>query len=136
MIALVIPGDFAGKVHAGKPVAIQIIGDGSDANTSRLAMNYAVSICAIYARTVTAEQMLARGRGEMKTPLVLETRAWYNQGLRSQNVLIPGIIALVMIVVAALLTSTTIAKEWENGTMEQLMVTPLTKLGLMLGPRS
>ena len=133
MVGLVVPTDFALRVEAGKPVKIQVIGDGSDANTSRLAMNYAVSICAIYARTVTAEQMLARGRGEMKTPLVLETRAWYNQGLRSQNVLIPGIIALVMIVVAALLTSTTIAKEWENGTMEQLISTPLRGPELIFG---
>lgn len=133
MVAIVVPGDFAAKVQAAKPVAIQVIGDGSDANTSRLAMNYATTICAIYARTVTAEQMLAKGRGELKTPLALETRAWYNQGLRSQNVLIPGIIALVMIVVAALLTSTTIAKEWENGTMEQLIATPLRGPELIFG---
>lgn len=133
MVGIVVPSDFAAKVQAAKPVAIQIIGDGSDANTSRLAMNYATTICAIYARTVTAEQMLAKGRGELKTPLALETRAWYNQGLRSQNVLIPGIIALVMIVVAALLTSTTIAKEWENGTMEQLIATPLRGPELIFG---
>jgi ABC-2 type transport system permease protein len=77
--------------------------------------------------------MLAKGRGELRTPLALETRSWYNQGLRSQNVLIPGIIALVMIVVAALLTSTTIAKEWENGTMEQLIATPLRGPELIFG---
>lgn len=133
MVAIVIPSDFAAKVRAGKPVQIQILGDGSDANTSRLAMNYAANIGAIYAHTVAAEQMLLKGRGELKQPVELAARAWYNPGLRSQNVLIPGIIALVMIVVAALLTSTTIAKEWETGTMEQLISTPLRGPELIFG---
>ena len=133
MVAIVVPGDFAAKVNAAKPVKIQIIGDGSDANTSRLALNYATSIGAIYARTIGSEQMQLQGRGELKQPVELEARAWYNPGLRSQNVLIPGIIALVMIVVAALLTSTTIAKEWETGTMEQLISTPLRGPELIFG---
>jgi len=133
MVAVVIPGNFADKVQAAKPVKIQILGDGSDANTSRLAMNYAATIGAIYARAVTSEQMLLKGRGELKQPVELIQRSWYNPGLRSQNVLIPGIIALVMIVVAALLTSTTIAKEWEMGTMEQLISTPLRGPELIFG---
>ncbi|MFH0781145.1 MAG: ABC transporter permease [Pseudomonadota bacterium] len=133
MVAIVVPGDFAAKVLTGKPVQIQILGDGSDANTSRLAMNYAANIGAIYARTVTSERMLLLGRGKLKQPVELAQRAWYNPGLRSQNVLIPGIIALVMIVVAALLTSTTIAKEWETGTMEQLISTPLRGPELIFG---
>jgi ABC-2 type transport system permease protein len=133
MVAIVVPSDFAAKVQSGKPVQIQILGDGSDANTSRLAMNYAANIGAIYARTVTAEQMLLQGRGKLQQPVELAARAWYNPGLRSQNVLIPGIIALVMIVVAALLTSTTIAKEWETGTMEQLISTPLRGPELIFG---
>jgi ABC-2 type transport system permease protein len=133
MVALVIPGDFAAKVQAGKPVKIQIIGDGSDANTSRLAMGYAANIGTIYALDVTSKQMQFKGRGELKQPVELIERSWYNPGLRSQNVLIPGIIALVMIVVAALLTSTTVAKEWETGTMEQLISTPLRGPELVFG---
>jgi ABC-2 type transport system permease protein len=133
MVALVIPGDFAAKVQANKPVKIQIIGDGSDANTSRLAMGYATNICTIYALQVTSAQMQFKGRGELKQPMELIQRSWYNPDLRSQNVLIPGIIALVMIVVAALLTSTTIAKEWETGTMEQLISTPLRGPELIFG---
>lgn len=133
MVAVVIPGDFAAKVKAAKPVKIQIIGDGSDANTSRLAINYAANIGAIYARAVGSEQMELEGLGEMRQPVEMRHRSWYNPGLRSQNVLIPGIIALVMIVVAALLTSTTIAKEWEMGTMEQLISTPLRGPELIFG---
>jgi ABC-2 type transport system permease protein len=133
MIAMVIPSDFADKVQAAKPVAIQIIGDGSDANTSRLAMNYAANIGAIYARNVASKQLEFQGKGELKQPVELIYRSWYNPDLRSQNVLVPGIIALVMIVVAALLTSTTVAREWESGTMEQLISTPLRAPELIFG---
>lgn len=133
MVGIIIPGDFANKVWGEKPVKIQVIGDGSDANTSRLAMNYVTKICTIYARNVTSEQMQIKGKGELEQPVELVQRSWYNPGLRSQNVLIPGIIALVMIVVAALLTSTTIAKEWEMGTMEQLISTPLRGPELIFG---
>ncbi len=133
MVALVVPSDFAAKVKTGKPVQIQIIGDGSDANTSRLALNYAAAIGAIYAGEVGSAQMEFQGRGTLKQPVEMRQRSWYNPGLRSQNVLIPGIIALVMIVVAALLTSTTIAKEWEMGTMEQLISTPLRGPELIFG---
>lgn len=133
MVALIVPGDFASKVKSNQLVKIQIIGDGSDANTSRLAMNYAANIGAIYALKVGSELMQLQGSGELQQPVELAYRSWYNPGLRSQNVLIPGIIALVMIVVAALLTSTTIAKEWEMGTMEQLISTPLRGPELIFG---
>jgi drug efflux transport system permease protein len=133
MVALIIPGDFADKVQAGKHVDIQVIVDGSDANTSRLATGYATSIGMIYARDAASERMERKGRGELKPPVQLDQRAWYNPDLRSQNVLIPGIIALVMIVVAAMLTSVTIAREWETGTMEQLISTPLRGPELIVG---
>jgi ABC-2 type transport system permease protein len=133
MIALVIPADFAPRIKAGKPVAIQIIGDGSDANTSRLAMNYAATLGAIYAGNVAAEQKELQGRGRLQPAVEMEQRSWYNPDLRSQTVLVPGIIALVMVVVAAMLTSTTIAREWESGTMEQLISTPLTAPELIFG---
>jgi ABC-2 type transport system permease protein len=133
MIALVIPADFAARVDAGRPVALQVIGDGSDANTSRLAMTYATTLGAIYAGNVAAEQKELQGRGRLQPAVEMEQRSWYNPDLRSQTVLIPGIIALVMVVVAAMLTSTTIAREWESGTMEQLISTPLTAPELIFG---
>ena len=125
MVAIIIPGDFADKVQSGKHVAVQVIVDGSDANTSRLATGYATTIGMVYARTVGSERMEIKGKGKLNPPVELVQRSWYNPDLRSQNVLIPGIIALVMIVVAAMLTSVTIAREWETGTMEQLISTPL-----------
>jgi ABC-2 type transport system permease protein len=133
LIGLVVPADFAGRVSTGQPVDLQIIGDGSDANTSRLAMNYATTIVSIYARTTLSRQLEREGRDQLQQPVQMIQRSWYNADLRSQDVLIPGIIALVMIVVAAMLTSTTIAREWENGTMEQLISTPLQAPELIFG---
>lgn len=140
MIAIVIPSDFADRVKSGKKVAIQVIADGSDANTSRLAMGYASSVGLIFSTSVVAEEISLQGKkdllnsdGKLAQPLELVQRSWYNPDLRSQNVLIPGIIALVMIVVAAMLTSVTIAREWETGTMEQLISTPLRGPELIIG---
>jgi len=133
MVAIVVPSDFAEKVHAGKQTAIQVIGDGSDANTSRLAMGYASAVGMIYSSSVTVKKMQALGRAEMSPPVEMVTRSWYNPDLRSQNVIIPGIIAIVMVVIAAMLTSVTIAREWETGTMEQLISTPLKGPELIFG---
>ena len=129
MVVLVIPGDFADSIHGGDRAKVQILVDGSDANTSRLAMGYAESVGMIYNMKVTA-RMAGRLSG---SPVELAPRAFYNPGLRSQNVIIPGIIAIVMIVIAAMLTSVTVAREWETGTMEQLISTPLRGPELILG---
>ena len=133
MIAMVIPGDFAGKIHGGKNVSVQIIVDGSDANTSRLAMGYAESVGMIYSMKIQAELGRLVPGGNVKNPVELVPRSFYNPGLRSQNVIIPGIIAIVMIVIAAMLTSVTVAREWETGTMEQLISTPLRGPELIFG---
>lgn len=133
MIAIVVPSDFAQKINAGKSVAIQIIGDGSDANTSRLAMGYASTVGMIYSTQITAKKMQVLGKENLTQPVEMVTRSWYNPDLRSQNVIIPGIIAIVMVVIAAMLTSVTIAREWETGTMEQLISTPLKGPELIFG---
>ncbi len=133
MIALVIPADFAQTVSAGKKTVIQIISDGSDANTSRLALGYAQTVGMIYSTSVAAVQAGLSGNPDISRPLDLVQRAWYNPGLRSQNAIIPGIIAIVMIVIAAMLTSVTVAREWETGTMEQLIATPLKGPELIFG---
>jgi len=133
MIALVVPSDFADKIAAGKNTQIQILADGSDANTSRLAMGYASTIGMIYSSQVTVERMQALGKDPMAQPVEMVSRSWYNPDLRSQNVIIPGIIAIVMVVIAAMLTSVTVAREWETGTMEQLISTPLKGPELVFG---
>ncbi|MBW1720990.1 MAG: ABC transporter permease [Deltaproteobacteria bacterium] len=133
IIAIVIPSDFADNVLGGGKTRVQVIADGSDANTSRLALGYVRGIGMLYAGKIQVEQARFRGLPEPAPPVEMEPRAWYNPDLRSQNVLIPGIIAIVMIVIAAMLTSVTVAREWEMGTMEQLISTPLRGPELIFG---
>ncbi len=133
MIAMVIPHDFAEGVMSGRPVTVQVVADGSDANTARLALSYAVSLGMIYSQQVTIKQVALQGSGSRIVPVELVPRVWYNADLRSQNTIVPGIIAVVMVVVASMLTSITVAKEWELGTMEQLISTPVRVPELVTG---
>jgi ABC-2 type transport system permease protein len=133
MIALVIPYDFADGIHAGREVEVQVVADGSDANTARLALAYTTSLGMIFTQQVSVRQIGLRAAGSQVVPVELVSRAWYNPDLRSQNTIVPGIIAVVMVVIAAMLTSITIAKEWELGTMEQLMSTPVRARELVFG---
>lgn len=125
MLALVIPADFAEGVAAGRPVTVEAMVDGSDANTSRLAASYARGLGLVFNRRLTVD---ARPAG-----VTLVSRAWYNPALRSPNALLPGIVAIVMMVIAAMLTSVTVAREWETGTMEQLIGTPIRAGELICG---
>jgi ABC-2 type transport system permease protein len=128
MIALVIPSDFAKALASGQAAPIQVLVDGSDANSGRLAMGYTRALGLLY-----NQHLLELRGGEQKAAVELAPRVLYNQDLRSQNAIIPGIIALVMVVIAAMLTSVTVAREWETGTMEQLISTPIRVPELVLG---
>jgi ABC-2 type transport system permease protein len=130
MVALVIPADFAGHIRAGRPVTVQAIVDGADANNATLAAGYINAIGQIYNNGIRTH---TQPRQPMPGGISLEPRAWYNPEMESRNVIIPGIIALVMVVIAAMLTSVTVAREWETGTMEQLISTPIRVPELVLG---
>jgi len=134
MVAIVIPRDFSEKIKGNIPVSIQVIADGSDANTARLALGYVSTLGFIYSQNVNARRVSLMGiKMQAIVPVELMPRAWYNPDLRSENVIIPGILAVVMMVIAAMLTSVTVAKEWETGTMEQLISTPIRVPELVLG---
>ncbi|MFZ3047875.1 MAG: ABC transporter permease [Desulfatirhabdiaceae bacterium] len=133
MIGLVIPVDFAARLNQNLPIRIQAIVDGSDANTSRLAMSYASAITAAYNINAGVQQLAKVGQTATGQPVNFLPRVWYNADLRSQNAILPGIIAIVLVVIAAMLTSVTIAREWEMGTMEQLISTPIRPSELIFG---
>ncbi|MFH1981000.1 MAG: ABC transporter permease [Pseudomonadota bacterium] len=133
MVAMVIPGDFSDAVRAGRPSVVQAIVDGADANNASLAMGYVTAIGQIFNSRLLAQRLNDRGLSAGGLPVVMEPRAWYNPEMRSRNVIIPGIIALVMVVIAAMLTSVTVAREWETGTMEQLISTPIRVPELVIG---
>jgi ABC-2 type transport system permease protein len=130
MVALIIPANFADRSRAGRKVVIQAIVDGSDANNASLAMGYINAIGQTYNHGLTLKGRIASGAAGR---VILAPRAWYNPDMDSRMVVIPGIIALVMVVIAAMLTSVTVAREWETGTMEQLISTPIRIPELVLG---
>ena len=106
---------------------MQLLLDGSDANTATIAMHYADAIVARYSARVLLE-----GR-RLPPPVRAESRVWYNPDLESRTMIVPGLIAIIMSIIAALLTALTIAREWERGTMEQLAATPVSRLEVVLG---
>jgi ABC-2 type transport system permease protein len=133
MVAVVIPADFSQRLLAGQVTAVQAMVDGSDANNASLAAGYLNALSQIYNRKVVVQRLDRAGRSPVHRTVTAEMRAWYNPDLRSVNVIVPGIIALVMAVIAAMLTSVTVAREWEMGTMEQLISTPLRVPELVVG---
>jgi ABC-2 type transport system permease protein len=112
---------------------VQLLVDGSDANTATIALGYAEAIFNGFAHDVTAEEMQRRSGQTVRPPLQVEPRVWFNADMLSRNAIVPGLIAVIMMVIAALLTALTVAREWENGTMEQLIATPLTGPELVIG---
>ncbi len=123
-VGLVVPRHFARDLERGRRVAVQALLDGSDANTATLALAYLEGITSRYSARLAVERA-----GPVETRL----RVWYNPELQSRNYIVPGLIAVIMMVIAALLTSLTVAREWEQGTMEQLVATPIRVPELVLG---
>ncbi|PLX67322.1 MAG: hypothetical protein C0603_09640 [Denitrovibrio sp.] len=121
-----IKSDFAKQLNNGSDIKIGLTVDGSDANTGRLVQNYTQALGSIYNQNIHISNNKIGS-------LMLKSRSWYNQELTSTFNLVPGITAIVMVVIASMLASVTVAKEWEMGTMEQLISTPIMRLELTLG---
>lgn len=133
LVALVIPRDFAQHIESGRTAEVQMIVDGSDSNTATIAMGYADTIAQSYSQDVAIRDIQRFGGQELRLPLDVRPRVWFNADMESKNYIIPGLIAVIMMVIAALLTSLTVAREWERGTMEQLISTPVKGPELILG---
>ena len=132
-LALVIPYDFSRKLKTGQMVDLQLIVDGSDANTATISIGYAQTVADSYNSALLLQAAQQQGKKTVSVPLEAKPRVWFNQNMLAKNYIIPGLIAVIMMVIAALLTSLTIAREWENGTMEQLITTPLKPMELIAG---
>jgi ABC-2 type transport system permease protein len=135
-LGVVIPLRFAADLKAGRPLEMQLLLDGTDSNTGSIAKNYAESVLALYAFEQQAAQIERRLGRPPGVRLDARVRVWYNSELKSRNFIIPGLIAVILMIIAALLTSLTIAREWENGSMEQLLSTPLRPVEMLLGKLS
>lgn len=133
MLALVIDSRFADDLSAGRPAQVQAIVDGSDSNTAGIVLGYAQGITARFDQEVLLEAVERAGRRAPVQPVDLRPRVWFNPDLESKNFIIPGIGAVILGLIAALITSLTIAREWERGTMEQLISTPVRPAELIVG---
>jgi ABC-2 type transport system permease protein len=133
MMGLVVPRDFAQRLESGRDAPAQLIVDGSDSNTATIAIGYAEAIAQVYMLELLAERNAVRGLPPPTIPLDVRPRVWFNEELESRNFLVPGLIAVIMMVIAAMLTSLCISREWERGTMEQLISTPIKPGELILG---
>lgn len=124
-VAIIIPRDFSKQVRAKRQTEVAIILDGANSNTANIAQGYIAGITQRYSQ---------RAGGAVVVPLIdSRSRVWYNTELKSRNFIIPGLIAVIMAVIIALVTSLTIAKEWDRGTMEQLISTPVKPAELVIG---
>ena len=133
LVAIVIPHDFAGRLHSGRDAPVQILVDGTDSNTATIALGYAEAVAGEWSRSVVLKQALRGGERPLPQLVDLRPRIWYNSDMASKNYIFPGLIAVIMMVITALLTSLTVAREWETGTMEQLISTPLQGPEIIIG---
>jgi ABC-2 type transport system permease protein len=132
LAALVIPYDFARRV-TGSGASCQLMVDGSDANTASIAITYASAIASQWSLDMAVQSIRRRGMAVTAVPVELRPRVWFNPDMESRIYIVPGLIAVIMAIIAALLTSLTIAREWETGTMEQLISTPVRVHEIIIG---
>jgi len=120
--------DFSRRMRQTDGAPIQVVVDGVDANTARLVEGYVEGAWSTWLAAKAAD------RGEaLQMPVELQTRIWFNSELRSRNYLVPGLVAIIMTLIGALLTALVMAREWERGTMEALMVTPASMSEVLIG---
>jgi ABC-2 type transport system permease protein len=112
---------------------VQALLDASDSNTASIGMGYTLAILQTYSQDIQIEWGERNGLPPLTPNVTFQPRTWFNEDLESMANIVPGTVAMVMAVVGAFLTSLTIAREWERGTMEQLIATPVSKLEINLG---
>jgi ABC-2 type transport system permease protein len=133
-IGLVIPPDFSERLADAGSASVQAILDATDDNTANITLGYAQAVVSGYSSDVQISSLAAQGRPfQQIQPMAVQSRVWFNEDLESRNFVIPGAVAVIMALVGAQLTSLTIAREWERGTMELLISTPVTASEVMIG---
>ncbi len=131
---IIIPPDFSERLNDAGTASVQAILDGTDDNTANIAWGYASAVVSGYANDVQLSALDRQGRTlQQVQPLAVQSRVWFNEDLVSRNFIIPGLVAVIMSLVGAQLTSLTISREWERGTMELLVSTPVTAGEVMFG---
>ncbi len=133
VLGLVLPRSFGADVTAGKETPVQVLLDGTDPNRASISLGYISAVAQTWSLNLISERMRSVGRTDLQIPVDPRIRVWFNPELKSRNFIIPGLIAMIMAILASLLTSITLAREWENGTMELLISTPAKAVEIILG---
>jgi ABC-2 type transport system permease protein len=133
LLGVVIFKDYARHLLSGGEAQVQLLLDGSDSNTASIGLGYARALLEAYDLELRVNALNRQGGGFGTSPVAPHLRVWYNPDLKSRNYIVPGLIAVILMIIAALLTSLTIAREWEMGTMEQLISTPLRPAEIVIG---
>jgi len=129
-VGIIIPHGFARDIRSGDRAEVQILLDGTDSTAAMVGQSYAEMIVKRFSAEMAAGGAVGAIAGGLVSPVA---RVWYNPALESRNFIVPGVLALLMMVMTTLLTSLAIVKEREVGTLEQLIVTPLRSFEIMLG---
>ena len=132
-VAIVIPPDFMKSLSADRETPIQIIIDGSDPNFAGIINGYITAFTEQYNQTLLFNFLNRQGMEMIRPPVDGRIRIWFNEDLESRNFIVPGIIAIIIMLVCAFLTSLIIAREYENGTMETIKSLPIRAGELLLG---
>jgi ABC-2 type transport system permease protein len=132
-MGLVLPHDFSRTVKAGRKAGIQVLLDGSDSNTANIILTYVQGVAREYNLEKTFLKIERLGGQKLKPPVEGRPRIWFNEELESKNYFIPGLVAVIMSIIGVLLTGQVIVREWERGTMELLISTPVRKEELIIG---
>ncbi len=132
--AVRIDRGFEEAMRGGRTAPVQIIVDGTDSNSARIVLSYAVKIAGRFGQQIQAEQLTRSGWSAMQGDMVrMESRAWFNENLESRNYYVPGVMAQMVLIVTMMLSSMSVVREKEIGTMEQIIVTPIRRWEFILG---
>lgn len=132
-MGLVLPQDFSRTIKAGRKVPVQVLLDGTDSNTASIILGYVQAITQQYTQEKTFLKVERMGKERPNVPVEGRMRVWFNEELESKNYFIPGLVAVIMSIIGVLLTGQVIVREWEKGTMELLISTPVRKGELIIG---
>jgi ABC-2 type transport system permease protein len=133
ILGLVIPQDYSQKIDEGSPTGVQVLADGSDSNTASIALGYVETVVQTYGYHLRVRGQEEHAGFTPNLPVEARVRVWYNDSLESKNFVVPGLVAIILMIIASLLTSLAVAREWEMGTMEQLRSTELRAADIILG---
>ena len=133
ILALIIPPGWTSDIRADRQSPIQIILDGSDSNFAGISNGYITAFIEGYNRKLMASFINRNGMQEMRIPVDARVRVWFNEDMESRNFIVPGIIAIIIMIVGAILTSLVIAREYENGTMETILSLPISAGDFFIG---